>query len=56
MATESLKDELEKALKAREKALTPEQKRRREANTARNKTIQEAPLKAMKYGCPKDKS
>ncbi len=56
MATESLKDELEKALKAREHALTPEQKRRREANTARAEAIQKGPHHRMKYGCPKDKT
>ncbi len=54
--TETLAEELEKALKIREKALTPEQQARREANTARNAAIQAGPHHRMKYGCPKDKT
>ncbi len=55
-ANETLAQELEKALKIREAGLTDEQRRRREANTARNKAIQEGPHHRMKYGCPKDKA
>ncbi len=55
MSSETLAQELEKALKVREAGLTPEQKRRREANTARAQAIQSMPHHKMKYGCPKDK-
>ncbi len=51
MTNETLAQELEKALKIREAGLTDEQKRRREANTARNKRIQEMPHRKMKWGC-----
>ncbi len=54
--TESLSEELAKALKARESRLTPEQRRLRDETDARNAAIQAAGLKAMRYGCPKDKS
>ncbi len=56
MSSETLAQELEKALKIREAGLTDEQKRRREANTARNKAIQAMPHSKMKWGCPKDKT
>ncbi len=47
---ESTAEQLEKALKVREAGLTPEQRKRREEVDARNRAIQAAPLKAMKYG------
>ncbi len=56
MATETLPEQMAKALKVREAGLTPEQRKRRDEVDARNKAIQEAPIKAMKFGCPKDKT
>ncbi len=53
---ESLSDQLAAALKLRERALTPSQRLLRDETDARNKAIQEAPIKAMKFGCPKDKT
>ncbi len=56
MATETHAEMLAKALKAREGRLTPDQRKRRDEADARNQAIQEAPLHAMKFGCPKDKT
>ncbi len=56
MATESLAEELAKALKAREGRLTPEQAKRRREVDERNQAIQETKLGRMKFGCPKDKT
>ncbi len=50
MATETPAQAMEKALKIREAGLSPEQKRRREANTARAKAIQAMPHHKMKWG------
>ncbi len=55
MTTETLPEQMAKALKTREAGLTPKQRKLREETDARNRAIQAAPLKAMKFGCPKDK-
>ncbi len=52
---ESPVEAMQKALKDRERGLTPEQRQRREEVDARNAAIQAAPLHRMKFGCPKDK-
>ncbi len=46
MATETLPEQMAKALKAREAGLTPEQRKLREETDARNAAIQAAPLRA----------